>query len=594
MKKRSEMDEQYTWNMTDLCISDEAWEVELEELKRFVKRYSEYEGKITESSGKLLEFLRFSEEVDQKAERVYVYANQKLHEDTTQGKYQDYASKAQNVLVQISAAGAFAEPEILSMSQDTWEKFLAQEEGLCQYETLVMRIFRKKEHCLSEAEEKIIAKSGEMASAASDIYDMFQDADAKFGSITNEQGEQAEVTHGNYITFMESKNREERKAAFQSMYKTYTNYKNTLGAMYGANAKQLKFYADVRKYDSVLEMQLSDGNIPVSVYENLIQVVHEYLPAMYRYVGIRKRALGVDELHMYDVYAPVTKEVEMKISYEEAKEIVAKGLAPMGEEYLSHLREGYENRWIDVYENEGKRSGAYSWGAYGTHPYVLLNYQDNLNNVFTLAHEMGHALHSYYSDKTQPYTYAGYKIFVAEVASTCNESLLIHHLLENCADKQEKIYLLNYFIDQFKGTMFRQTMFAEFEKITHEMCARGETLNADSLCKVYYELNQKYFGTEMVSDPEIAMEWARIPHFYTPFYVYQYATGFAAAIALSGRIRKLGEEGVKDYMKFLTGGSSKDPIELLKMAGVDMTQKEPVEQALQLFQQLVDELDQLI
>lgn len=337
-----------------------------------------------------------------------------------------------------------------------------------------------------------------------------------------------------------------------------------------------------------------ENSIPVSVYENLIAAVHEALPAMYKYVGLRKKVLGVEELHMYDVYAPMTKDVDKKIPYEQAKEMVLEGLAPMGSDYISRLKEGFENRWIDVYENKGKRSGAYSWGAYGTHPYVLLNYQDTFNDVFTLAHEMGHSLHTYYSEKTQPYIYSGYSIFVAEVASTCNESLLIRHLLKNCTDKQEKIYLLNYFIDQFKGTMFRQTMFAEFEKIMHEMCGRGETLNAESISRVYFELNRKYFGEEMVSDPEIAMEWARIPHFYTPFYVYQYATGFAAAIALSGRILELGEEGVKDYMKFLTGGSSKDPIDLLRMAGVDMREKEPVKQALSMFEELVDELEKLL
>lgn len=594
LMKREEIEERFQWAMEDMCSSDKAWEEELEGLKGLLGRYSGFEGKLGDSAEKLYEFLKFEDEVGLACERVYVYANQKLHENMANAKYQDYAAKAQNAMVQASEAAAFAEPEILKIPEETLRGFLEKNKELRLYETVILRLLRKKEHCLSEQEEKIIAKSGEMAAASSDIYDMFHDADAKFGEIKDENGETVEVTHGRYISFMESQNREVRKAAFEAMYKTYIDYRNTLGAMYAANAKQLKFYAEVRNYNSSLEMQLSDSNIPVSVYDNLIEAVHEYLPAMYKYVGIRKRALGVEELHMYDVYAPITKEVDMKIPYDRAKEMVAEGLAPMGEEYISHLKEGFNDRWIDVYENQGKRSGAYSWGVYGVHPYVLLNYQDNLNNVFTLAHEMGHALHSYYSDKTQPYVYAGYKIFVAEVASTCNESLLIRDLLAKCRDKQEKIYLLNYFIDQFKGTMFRQTMFAEFEKITHEMCGKGETLNADSISRVYYDLNKLYFGEEMVSDKEIAMEWARIPHFYTPFYVYQYATGFAAAIALSGRILKLGEQGVQDYMKFLTGGSSKDPIELLKLAGVDMTQKKPVEDALAMFAELVEELDKLI
>ncbi|MDY5577783.1 MAG: oligoendopeptidase F [Lachnospiraceae bacterium] len=594
VKKREEIDKKFQWAMEDMCPSDLVWEEKMSELKEMVKKYKEFEGTLAQSADRLLEFLRFEDEIGLRCELVYVYANQKLHENMAEAKYQDYAGKAQNIMVQVSSAGAFAEPEILDIPEDTMQTFFRENTDLQFYETALNRIRRKKEHCLSEKEEKIIAKTGEMSTAASDIFDMFNDADAKFGNIRDENGEEVSVTHGRYISLMESQNREVRKAAFQSMYKTYMDYRNTLGAMYAANAKQLSFYAKVRNYNSSLEMQLADSNIPVSVYENLIEAVHEYLPAMYKYVNIRKRALGVEELHMYDVYAPITKDVDMKIPYEEAKKMVKEGLAPMGEEYLSHLQEGFDHRWIDVYENQGKRSGAYSWGIYGVHPYVLLNYQENLNNVFTLAHEMGHALHSYYSDSTQPYTYAGYKIFVAEVASTCNESLLIRHLLSKCQDKQEKIYLLNYFIDQFKGTMFRQTMFAEFEKITHEMCERGETLNADSISKVYYELNQLYFGESMVSDEEIAIEWARIPHFYTPFYVYQYATGFAAAIALSGRILELGERGVNDYMKFLTGGSSKDPIELLKMAGVDMTEKRPVRQALEMFSELVDELDKLI
>jgi oligoendopeptidase F len=594
VKTRQEIEKQYQWAMEDMCPSDQEWENRLAELKELTKKYASFAGTLGNSAEQLCAFLKFEDLIGMKSEVVYVYANQKLHEDMGNSIYQDYAAKAQNVMVEISQAGAFAEPEILEIPEEKLFLFLKENEEIKRYERVLKNLLRKKKHCLSEAEEKIIAKTGEMSTASSDIFDMFNDADAKFGSIKDENGETIEVTHGNYISLMENETREVRKAAFESMYQTYTDYKNTIGAMYAANVKQLKFYSEVRNYPSALAMQLFDGNIPTSVYENLIDAVHEYLPAMYKYVEIRKRALGVEELHMYDVYAPITKDVDMKIPYEEAKEIVAKGLAPMGEEYISHLREGYDNSWIDVYENQGKRSGAYSWGAYGTHPYVLLNYQDSLNNVFTLAHEMGHALHSYYSDHTQPYVYAGYKIFVAEVASTCNESLLIKNLLANCEDKQEKIYLLNYFIDQFKGTMFRQTMFAEFEKITHEMCAKGETLNADSISKVYYDLNKLYFGENMVSDEAIAIEWARIPHFYTPFYVYQYATGFAAAIALSGRILDLGEEGVKDYMKFLTGGSSKDPIELLKLAGVDMTEKKPVLDALKMFEELVEELDKLV
>ncbi len=591
---REEQDKKYLWAIEDLYASDELWEKDLDKLKEMVFGYELYQGKLGESASKLREYFQFDSEVGMLSERVYVYANQKMHENMANGKYQDYASKAQNVMVQLAMASAFVEPEILELPQEKIELFLQEDSELRLYETILQRLLRKKKHCLSQKEERIMAKTMEMSSAASDIYDMFHDADAKFGQIENEEGELVDVTNGRYITFMESQNRNVRKAAFESMYKTFVDYKNTLAAMYAANVKQLKFYAEMRNYESSLQMQLSGSEIPVSVYDNLIAAVHEYLPSMYKYVSLRKKVLGVDELHMYDVYAPMTKDVDMKIPYEKAKEMVLEGLKPMGAEYLQHLQEGYNDGWIDVYENQGKRSGAYSWGAYGVHPYVLLNYQDNLNNVFTLAHEMGHALHSFYSDKTQPYIYAGYKIFVAEVASTCNESLLIKDLLQKVENREEKIYLLNYFIDQFKGTMFRQTMFAEFEKKTHEMCAAGETLNAETISKVYYDLNKLYFGEDMVVDEQIGMEWARIPHFYTPFYVYQYATGFAAAIALSTKILEEGESAVADYMKFLTGGSSKDPIELLQMAGVDMTSKAPVEQALQVFAGLVDELEKLL
>lgn len=594
VKKRSEMDPAYMWAMTDLYPDDEAWEKELGVLEGRIPEYRDYEGKLGESAEKLGSFFKFSDEIGKMSARVYVYANQMLHQDMAEAKYQDYAAKAQSICVKISAAQAFFVPELLEIPEEKLDSFIKEDKDLQLYERCIRKLLEKKEYSLSDKEEKILAQTGEMATAASDIYQMFLNADASFGTIQNEEGEEAEVTNGNYISFMQSHNREVRKAAFHAVYHTLEAYKNTLGAMFQANVKQEKFYAQVRNYPSSMEMQLMENSIPVSVYENLIAAVHEALPAMYKYVGLRKKVLGVEELHMYDVYAPMTKDVDKKIPYEQAKEMVLEGLAPMGSDYISRLKEGFENRWIDVYENKGKRSGAYSWGAYGTHPYVLLNYQDTFNDVFTLAHEMGHSLHTYYSEKTQPYIYSGYSIFVAEVASTCNESLLIRHLLKNCTDKQEKIYLLNYFIDQFKGTMFRQTMFAEFEKIMHEMCGRGETLNAESISRVYFELNRKYFGEEMVSDPEIAMEWARIPHFYTPFYVYQYATGFAAAIALSGRILELGEEGVKDYMKFLTGGSSKDPIDLLRMAGVDMREKEPVKQALSMFEELVDELEKLL
>ena len=421
----------------------------------------------------------------------------------------------------------------------------------------------------------------------------FNNADIQFGTVVDEEGNERILTHGTFSNFMESKNRRVRKEAFLKLYQAYEDHKNMLAATFSANLKQAAFFAKMRNYPSVLAAELDGGNIPAAVYEQLIEAVHENLPAMYRYVALRKRILGVEELHMYDVYVPMVEGVEKKISYEEARETVREGLSVLGEDYLKLLDEGFSDGWIDVYENQGKRSGAYSWGAYGTHPYVLLNYSGNLNSVFTLAHEMGHAIHSYYSDHNQPYIYAGYRIFVAEVASTCNEALLIHYLIEHARDQKEEAYLINYFLDQFKGTVYRQTMFAEFEKKAHELMEQEGSVPAQTYCDIYYELNQKYFGPDMVSDPEIALEWARIPHFYTPFYVYQYATGFSAAIAISQKILK-GEPGIiEKYKKFLSGGSSEDPIDLLKICGVDMEKRETVDEALAVFASYVEKLENI-
>ena len=422
---------------------------------------------------------------------------------------------------------------------------------------------------------------------------MFNNADIRFPKITGEDGTDVEVTHGRFISLLQSKDQRVRKDAFEALYGVYEKFRNTLAATYRANVKQEVFFARARRYGSDLEAALDGSHIPVSVYDNLIHVVHEHLPLMHRYVKIRKKLLGLDELHMYDLYTPMTENSGEHFSFEDAKKAVLEGLAPMGEEYLSHLKDGFEHGWIDVYENQGKRSGAYSWGAYGTHPYVLLNYQGTLNDVFTLAHEMGHALHSWYSDETQPYIYAGYRIFVAEVASTCNEALLIHHLLKKAKDPKTKAYLINYFLEQFRTTLYRQTMFAEFEKITHGLQEAGEALTAERLCSIYYDLNKAYFGEEICIDQQIEMEWARIPHFYTPFYVYQYATGFSAAIALSRKILREGEAAVEQYKKFLKGGSSMYPLELLRLAGVDMEQKKPVEDALQVFSEYLDEMERL-
>lgn len=591
---RSEIAEADKWALEDLFLTDADWKAAVKQLEEQLAQLKGYAGKVSASADALYAYLTLADETENLFEKVLVYSNEKMHEDMGNSTYQGYAAQAQAAATRLSAAEAFFEPELLAMEESRLQGFFKEDPKLEKYRLLIDRIWRRKEHTLSAAGEEILAKTYEMATAPDDIFSMFNDADAKFGTIRDENGKEVELTHGRFGGFMESSDRRVRKEAFEALYQTYDQFKNTLAATYSANVKKAKFYADVRKYPSALAAALAPGNIPTEVYDNLIETVHCFLPAMYRYVALRKRALGVEELHMYDVYVPLVADQTKKIPFAEAKEIVKRGLAPMGEEYVSHLEEGFDHRWIDVYENRGKRSGAYSWGAYGTHPYVLLNYQGKLDDVFTLAHEMGHALHSWYSNANQPYVYSGYLIFVAEVASTCNESLLMQYLLKERKDKKEKAYLLNHFIDQFKGTLFRQTMFAEFEKITHEMYAKGESLTAERLCAVYMDLNRKYFGEEMVSDPQIALEWARIPHFYTEFYVYQYATGFSCAIALSKRILEMGEAGVADYMKFLKGGCSKDPIELLKMAGVDISTPKPVEDALQLFEELVSELEELL
>lgn len=591
--KREEQKVNDTWKMEDMFSSDEVWESDLEKATEMISEYSDYVGKISKDKEKLITFLQLNDKVNLLVERLYVYSNQKYHQDMANAKYQTYSGKAQKLVVDIGSASAFVEPELLSMEEETLRQWM-EDERMEDYRRYISEVLRGKEHTLDEKTEKILAKSKRMANAADNIYAMYNGADINFPTVTDSAGKEIKITHGNFVPILSGTDRELRKKTFQALYDTYGKMKNTIAATFHANVEQACFYADVRGFSSTRAMYLHGSNIPESVYDNLIEVVHEHIDLMYRYVDLRKKVLGVDELHMFDIYAPIAKAPDKKYSFEEAKTMVKAGLAPMGETYLEKLQEGFDNRWIDIYENEGKRSGAYSWGAYGTHPYVLLNYQGTLDHVFTLAHEMGHALHSYYSDASQSYINAGYKIFVAEVASTCNESLLIHDLLNKTEDKETRAYLINHFLEQFKGTLYRQTMFAEFEKITHSMVEKGETLTSDVLCEIYYDLNKFYFGENIVLDEEIALEWARIPHFYNPFYVYQYATGISAAITLSRKIMKEGEKGVKDYMKFLTGGGSKDPIDLLKLAGVDMTSREPIEQALQLFEELLDEMETIV
>lgn len=596
LNTREEADARCKWAIEDLYKDDEDWKRDYELLKSRIPELTKFRGRLGESAEVLLSMQKLSDELNQLLEKVYVYANQRLHENTDNSMYQNLASQAQGLLVELSESLSFVEPELMELPDGIIETFLDENEELLVYRQYFENIIRQKKHVLPTEQEQLLAAMGEVAESPKDIFSMFNNADIRFPEITGEDGHLVQVTHGRYMSLMQSRNRQVRKEAFEAMYGVYGDWRNTLAAMYRANVKQEAFLAKAHKYTSDLEAALDGSHIPVKVYEQLIEAVHESMPLMYRYMKLRKKLLGVEELHMYDLYVPMTEQDHSEIPFEQAKKTVLEGLAPMGEEYLHLLREGFDHGWIDVYENQGKRTGAYSWGAYGTHPYVLLNYQGTLHDVFTLAHEMGHALHSWYSDEHQPYIYAGYRIFVAEVASTCNEALLIHYLMEQskkAGDQKKTMYLMNYFLEQFRTTLFRQTMFAEFEKITHGLQEQGEALTADRLCEIYYDLNKLYFGEEICVDQEIAMEWARIPHFYTPFYVYQYATGFSAAIALSKQILEQGAPAVEQYKKFLKGGSSMYPLELLKMAGVDMEQKAPVQDALAVFAQYLDEMERL-
>lgn len=590
--KRSDVPEEFRWALEDIYPTDKNWENDLEKLKAIPQKLADYKGRLSENGKTLLEFFRLSDEVSVLCDSLANYAQRRSDEDTANAKYQGYMGQLMNVYVQINSAGSFETPEIIAISDETLEKFYKECPELSLYKRALDKLRLKKDHVLSEAEEKILALTGEMGQSPENIYSMFSDADLKFEDAVDSKGEKHQVTHGSYIPLVQSADRVLRKSAFESMYAAYGNFKNTCAAILNGQIKAVQFYSKARKYNSSLEAALDGNEVPVAVYKNLIEAVHENMQPMYDYVELRKKLLGLDELHFYDLYTPVVSDCDMKISFEEAKETVLKALAPMGEDYLAILREGFENRWIDVYENEGKTSGAYSAGA-RVHPYVLLNHKDTLNCMFTLAHEMGHAIHSYLSNKNQPVVYSDYVIFVAEVASTCNEALLMQYLLKNTSDKKQKAYLINYFLEQFRTTLYRQTMFAEFELKINEMCERGESLTAENCCELYGELNKLYFGDGIVLDEEIKLEWARIPHFYYDYYVYQYATGYSAAIALSQRILSEGETAVADYLEFLKGGCSADPITLLKTAGVDMSTTKPVADALKMFADLVKEMKKI-
>ena len=594
VKDRKDIDVKDTWNLESIYANNELWEEDYAALEKDAAEFAKLKGAIEADVSKIPAVLDAYYGLHRRLSKLSVYARMRFDQDTTDSTYQTMSAKIGSLGVKIGAASAFVEPEILSYSKEQLEAAEKENERTAYYGRKIEEMLRGQEHTLDAEKEELLAAAGDMAEAPDDIFSVLMNADMKYPDIVLEDGTHLPLTNSTYISYMESPDRAVREGAFKTLYGQIASLKNTFAAIYRGNLKQAKFYAQSRKYSSARAMYLADSNVPESVYDNLLSAVHEALPMMYRYVAVRKKVLGVDKLHMYDVYTPIVAAQNQTYEFEQAKQMVLEALKPMGEDYLSHAREGLENRWIDIYPNKGKKGGAYSWGCYDSQPFILLNYTKNLDSVFTLIHEMGHSIHSYYSRTAQDYAYSDYKIFVAEVASTCNECLLMHDLLEKTTDKEQRKYLLNHYLDSFKGTLFRQTMFAEFEKTAHDYCAQGKPLTAEALSQMYLELNQKYFGPDMEKDEEIAYEWMRIPHFYTPFYVYQYATGYSAAVALSAKILKEGKPAVDAYMNFLKGGESKDPIDPLKMAGVDMTTEKPVADALALFGELVAELEALV
>ncbi|WP_330948504.1 oligoendopeptidase F [Virgibacillus sp. MG-45] len=594
LQKRSDVPEELTWRLEDIYATDEHWETEFASLKQDFPKIEKFKGKLAQSAETVYEAFKLQDELSERLGKLYTYAHMRYDQDTTNSFYQAMNAKADNLLTLASSAMSFFVPELLSIEEDKLQGFLKENKELQRYEHTIKEITRQREHVLSEREEAILAEASDALSTPSQTFSMLNNADLSFPTIKNADGEEVELTHGRFITFLESKDRNVREAAFKAMYQTYGSFKNTFASTLSGNVKTHNFSAKVRNYDSARQAALDDNNIPEEVYDNLVAAVNEKLPLLHRYAKLRKQVLEVDELHMYDMYTPLVKDVDMKISYEEAQQYVIDSLEPLGQEYTDIVKEGYANRWIDVEENKGKRSGAYSSGAYGTNPYILLNWQDNVNDLFTLIHELGHSVHSYYTRKFQPYRYGNYSIFVAEVASTCNEALLNDYMLKHVDDEKQKLYLLNHFLEGFRGTVFRQTMFAEFEHEIHKHAQSGEALTADKLTEIYYNLNKKYFGDGVVSDEEIGLEWARIPHFYYNYYVYQYATGYSAATALASKILTKEEGAVDRYLDFLKSGSSDYPIEVLKKAGVDMTSKQPILDALAVFEEKLDEMEKLL
>ncbi|MCM3707111.1 MULTISPECIES: oligoendopeptidase F [Cytobacillus] len=592
---RNEISPEDTWRLEDIFSSDDEWNKEYSEVQKLIPDAGKYQGRLGESAETLYSALQFQDHLLSRLGKLYTYAHMRYDQDTTNSFYQGMDDKIKNLYSEAASALAYIVPELLAEDEEKIAGFLKEKTELQLYKHSLEEINLQRPHVLSAEQESLLAQASEVLGASNNTFGMLNNADLEFPSIKDENGEEVEITHGRFIRFLESDEQRVRHDAFKAVYETYGKFRNTFASTLSGNVKKDNFNAKIRNYDSARHAALSADNIPESVYENLVNTINDNLHLLHRYVKLRKKVLGVEELHMYDLYTPLVKEVKMEIPYNEAKDMILKGLKPLGEDYLNILKEGFENRWVDVHENKGKRSGAYSSGTYGTNPYILMNWQDNVNNLFTLAHEFGHSVHSYYTRKHQPYPYGNYSIFVAEVASTCNEALLNNYLLKTIDDDKKRLYLLNHYLEGFRGTVFRQTMFAEFEHLIHQKAQNNEALTADSLTKEYYELNKKYFGDEdIIIDEEIGLEWSRIPHFYYNYYVYQYATGFSAATALSKQILQEGQPAVDRYIEFLKSGSSDYPIEVLKKAGVDMTSSKPIEDACKVFEEKLNEMEKLL